>query len=190
MPRHSPLAPTRATLDNMGQAIGAFIWTLSRDARVQAAYTAWRLRQWSTSRHSLALSLVQNRAHDLAVLQAFVRNDLHLKHTGLAPLLLAAFGYSLGAQLSGQTVGPLVFVADAPDATGRRAKNRGEHIVRDVEWFYRAKIQAQPESIHAIAKEHAQRRQTAGKWRSVVQAGIARAEQLLAAVEVDGEPVI
>ena len=95
-------------------------------------------------------------------------------------------------ELAGHQPGRLMLEPDTPPGLppGRAAKNRGGHIVRNVEWFYRAKIKYPPDTLYSIAKEHTTRNKTARVWHSVVQTGIARAEQLLAAVEVDGEPVI
>ena len=189
MPR-PPLPPTRATRDNMGRAIGAFIFVLSHDARVKAAYAAWRRRQRGSTLDALKLSVAQNQVRDLAVLQQFVRRELHLEHAGLAVLLLGSFGYFLAAEVSGAAAPPLVFTPNAPEVRGRAAKNQGRYIARDVEWFYRLRIKEPPDRLVDIAKEHADREKTAGQWHSVVLTGCARAEQLLAAVEVNGEPVI
>jgi hypothetical protein len=192
MAREKPLTRTRATFDQMGQATEALIWTLSADSRVQGAYDAWRDRQQGTTPAAVLACAIRNKPRDLAALQRFVRQDLQLQHAGLAPLLLMAFGLTLGLELNGQEHGRLSLTPDAaPELPrGRAAKNRGRHIVRDVEWFYRAKIKYPPDTPYAIAKEHAARAKTARVWHSVVQHGIARAKQLLTAVEVDGEPVI
>ena len=111
------------------------------------------------------------------------------------PLLHVTFGLTLSMEVSGQQTGRLSSLSIAPNAPldvppGRAAKNRGRHIERDVEWFYRAKIKRPRDSPYKIAKEHAQRQRSAGVWTSVVDNGIARAEQLLEAFDVDGEPLI
>ena len=169
------LTPTRATLDQMAQATDALLWTLSHDPRVHGAYDHWRGRQRGTTRTALLHSIQENKPSDLATLHRFVREELHLTHTGLAPLLLMAFGLTLGLELSGQQDGRLAFVPDAPPQLppGRAAKNRGGHIVRNVVWFYRAKIKYPPDTSTRIAKEHTTRNKTA-RVAPVVQQDRAR----------------
>jgi hypothetical protein len=190
LPKHKPDVGTAAYMVKAGQAAEALVWCLSGDPRVQRAYADWcrahRLVQGEIvdAVNAYLRSPQLNKERDLATLDSLVRNELGLDYVWLAPVLLFAFGNTAVGKAGRMTLTP----ADVGLPAGRRAKGKGEYIERDVEWFYRAEIKVPPDTVYAIAKEHAARAQSAGTWHSVVQAGIVRAKQLLAVMDI--EPAI
>jgi len=79
--------------------------------------------------------------------------------------------------------------ADSPPAGHRRVKAGGHHLVRDVQWLYRAEIKKPTDSVIAIAKEYAARMKRQGADdRQIVYAGIRRAKTILSAIVLRDDP--
>jgi hypothetical protein len=62
---------------------------------------------------------------------------------------------------------------------GRRAISKQEALVRDVQWYYRAKIKQPRDTIASIAREYAEAAGHRTNARSFVQYGIAHAQKFI-----------
>jgi hypothetical protein len=62
---------------------------------------------------------------------------------------------------------------------GRRAITKRDALIRDVHWYYRAKIKHPKDTIRSIAREYAEATGRGNDARSVVQSGIALAQKFL-----------
>ena len=157
------IGDTPATRECAGKACEALLWTLGADPRVKRAYAAW-------------LASPPGR-RDHGIIDRLVRDELALSYSWLPRLLLMAFAASAYWELTGEVRHVRVTPAELPP--GRRAKHEGQHILRDVEWYYRAKIQSPPTPKRKLAAEYQRAVGRTTDARSVVQTGIRRAEQLL-----------
>jgi hypothetical protein len=123
---------------------------------------------------------------DVANLDRIVREDLGLDYSPwLAPTLLYDFGAAF-VGFEGITITP----EDVGLPAGRRPKDDGLYIARDVEWLYRAEIQRPPESKRTLGRRYLATLQGArgSDGRATVQAGIDRAKHLLA-IFLDDPPL-
>lgn len=167
-------------MERAGLAAQALVQVLRRDLRVKEKHLAWQrslpqdLRRYKT------------KTDDLAALDRFLQEDLKLNYGWLAPLLL----FDFGAQVV-DAGSILVTPEDVGLPAGRRAKGKGEHIARDVEWLYRAEIKSPADSVRSLGREYLTTLsgpQRAGDGRAAVEAGIKRARRLLA-IFVDDTPL-
>jgi hypothetical protein len=120
-----------------------------------------------------------------------VHHDLKLDYSWLPTLHVTSFAAKALGELTGELHGPLrITPGDEMKQLppGRRAKDEGRHIARDVEWFYRAEIKAPPDSIRSLAGEYAVTVQRTNDARSAVQNGIKRAKPPPAAPAADTSP--
>lgn len=160
----SELATSEKRLaDDAGRACAALVDVLGSDPRIQAGYSAWD--------SSASLRAVHS------ALDRIVAEDLLLPHPWLAQLLTKQFAARV-IGLSGS-----LDVSPAVELPGRNSKGAGKHIRRDVEWYYRAEIKSPPDSKRTLAIEWAAASGRDNDARSVVQNGIKRAKELLAAFE-------
>jgi hypothetical protein len=175
----------------VGLAGEALVWWLGSDPRVQRAYVAWRvahgLLPGVTIGPDMQREIVRTKAQDVRMLEQLV-HDLGLNYRWLAEALHSDFiATALG--LEGVRITP----EDVGLPPGRRLKNDGRHIGRDVEWFYRNRIKVPPDTEYFLAKEDQQRKRATGVWikvnPNVARAGIKRAERLLAVLAVDGNTI-
>jgi hypothetical protein len=145
---------TRARADMMALAAESLLWALGDDPRVRQAYIDWR--------HGGGPARVEQLCHDLGL----------ARWTWLPSLLEHAFQVS--------TVGLTLSVTPAATRrlSGRRPKGGGQHVARDVTWFYRRKVKQPPDRVSALAREYAGSRHVDNP-RVTVLDGIARAETLL-----------
>lgn len=123
---------------------------------------------------------------DLAALDRLMHHDLRVEYRWLPQMLLIDFVATVQREQTGDTT-MRVFLDAEPRGwpAGRRAKDEGRHIARDVEWFYRAEIKAPRDTVYSIAKEHATRQRSAGVHPSVVDTAIKRTKRLLAVLTVE-----
>jgi hypothetical protein len=129
-------------------------------------------------------AVCRDRDHDLAHLQQLT-GTLGVAYSWLPLALLIDFVAQVQGELTGDAQVSVVLeppaVANLP--ISRRPKRQGDYIERDAMWFYRAEIQQPPDTVYAIAKEHALAAHSAGVHPSVVQNAIARVKALLALLE-------
>lgn len=175
-------------LARVALARNVLLQTLSTDPRVQAVFRDWWNRRGFdrpiTTVDAFRVAVLKDTAADLDRLDRLVRDDLGLDYPWLPAHLLTDFRLV--------TLDPTARALIVPpdDLTGidvGRAPKRGavqhEDIPRNVEWFYRARIKDPRENVTAIAAEYARKARRRTDARSVVQAGIKRAETLLACVD-------
>ena len=179
---------TASTMTQVGQASAALVRCLRGDPRVQRAYETWRVAHGLLPGATITAETRQSVAHhkprDLALLHHRVRHELGLSYAWLAPLLLFDFGVQL-VERGAVDITP----EDVGLPPGRRAKNKGEHLERYVEWLYRNKMKPPPrDTEYRLAKEDQARKRAAGVFikvnPNVVRAGIRRAERLLAVLDL------
>jgi hypothetical protein len=154
----------KGTVQRAALALEALFAILRTDPRVQRAYEAWRVAPLPRP--------------DLTPLLAELGLPAQLAHQLLQDFL----GRALDRAALHVTPG-----IDLDTLPGRLSKNDGGHIRRDVSWYYRAKIKLPPDSINALGREEALRTGNPNA-RTKVQAGIKRAEELLAIFGIEGEP--
>jgi hypothetical protein len=161
------ISPTPATYQCAGLAVDALLWVLSSDPRLEHAYSAW---------------LASPNRSDVTDLERFVRDDLHLPYPWLPQLLLTAFAATAVSQITGHP--RRVSVTPAERLPGRGAKDGGQYILRDVEWYYQAEIKQPIVPKRKLAAEY-QRTWTGTTVdpRGTIQTGIRRAKKLLSIFE-------
>lgn len=153
----------RRFAEDAGRACEALVAVLSNDPRVQECAS----RTFSAEQSLRAVE---------RALARLTHEDLRLPYTWLPNLLTRSYA----AWLIG--LPGAVEVSPAVQLPGRRAKDGGQHIRRDVEWFYQNRIQnvSTRELARAYQQGHSAPRSDKTDSRSVVQNGIRRVERLLA----------
>jgi hypothetical protein len=179
---------TAAHAERMGLAIEALLWVLGSDPRVQRAYQRWRLDHelfGVLDDATFRARMLRDKDRDLERLDRLVREELKLPYAWLPQELLRDFGLTVIGEVAGETLGPRYQPVTDGLPAGRRPKHDGEHIARDIEWLYRTTIKEPSESVSALAREYAGSAGRHTDARSVIQNGIARARQLLSALDLE-----
>jgi hypothetical protein len=153
---------TAGDLERAGLACEALVMVLlAEDERVQQVYETWLT------------------THDATLVTVLVRNVLALDYAWLPDLLVQFFAVATlgGAGL----VGPDRPLRVEPDLTGipaaRRSKHRGQHLLRDTVWYYRAEIKSPTDDMATLTREYALETGRATAAHSVVYAGIQRVKR-------------
>jgi hypothetical protein len=175
-----------------------FLELMSRDSRVERAYQQWRDRP----RDGTIGGIFQAGCEDLAhtVLPGLLktirfRTSPALSSAGkggstlaigdalpwLALALYQSFVVRLGNELTPGAFGVAGAVTSPLSSQRKRGRQRQETISRNVEWLYRVHVHEPGESVRALARQYglADGRQRSGDGRSVIQAAINRAKELL-----------
>jgi hypothetical protein len=197
----------RGDVERLAYACDALIVALSDDARVRETYASWL---GAHDLEPIVARIGQRRPYDcpdptpqdlndilklkamlgesdstddLRALDDFVRGGLHLSYSWLPAMLLAQFRMWAYATAGGERlrlgIRPPAQV-DLP--VGKRPRDGGRDIARNVTWYYRARVKAPPESMGSLAKEYAASVGRNNQALSVVQNGIKQAIALLDAV--------
>jgi hypothetical protein len=138
--------PSVADAERVERVAESLVWILGADPRVQAVYAEWRV-------DFLALLLAQFPSKDRkpkfsATADRYLDSlkgtllDMGVAYAWLPKLLFADFVVTIQNELSDEKQ-RLVLQHGALDddvPPGRRAKDEGRHILRDVEWYYRSEI--------------------------------------------------
>ena len=176
-------------------ATGPRSWNrLGRDARVRAVYYAWRtdhgLDQHRAPTVAFRAAVLRDADCDLARLGRLVREDLKCGFDWLPQFLLARFRLLSLDAVTGVSRGLVIEAPTDVDGLprGRRVKHDGEHVRRDVEWFYRHKLKNPSDTIASLAREYADVAQRGTDARSVIQNGMKRAEHFLSAIYIPLTP--
>jgi hypothetical protein len=206
-----PTITTSADLERVRLALATFLELLSDDPRVRAEYAAWLRRaeledlikvykrglvdkataESLEALQHISANMFAGREADLIDFDGFTRQVLGLQYPWLARALFGLFGKTVLAAIKGQ--GPKIrFKAtvdvDPPDfdwpVVGRRSRNAGRDIARNVVWFYRSGVKQPPDSIASLAREYLAREypgtmRRSSDARSVVRNGINQARSLL-----------
>ena len=189
---HDRVVENAADAERIGCACDAFVWVLGGDPRVRAAYAAWRVAHGLVGPFAdlatFRAAVLRDLEADLRLLERFVQTDLELSYVWLPQMLLADFRLTVLGEVTGDSslsvrTMPGTLMQSLPP--GRRAKAHGRALVRDVEWYYRARVKRPPDSIRRLAAEYSQQAGRVTDARSVVQTAVQRAEILLAAPSLD-----
>jgi hypothetical protein len=198
--------PDDNPIDNRGDArratvvAGWFVMELLQDARVNALYVQWRQARAAGGR-LLDRALLDPRAaaatldeiflhqfdrNELDATQRFVRAELKLEYTWIAPALLHAFRLRVHNERhpeNPEAFAVPVYVAQACP-TGKAPARDGADLQRNVGYFYRLGVRKQPnDSIKAMAREYAEAAKRDNDSRSVVQKGVEQVRTFMALIE-------
>jgi hypothetical protein len=199
VPSSYRLTPTQGTFRKAGLHASALVEVLRGDLRVDEAERRWRVahrldRGLYANLARLRDAVLRDQDRDLARLHQLVAEELHLPYGWLGHLLLMDFRLGILREWAKIVHVPYsdhlltleITPADVGLPRGRRPKNGGKYIKRDVTWYYRAEIKHPRDTVYRLAQEYA-----AG-WRSeahkTVDAAITRVKALLAVFELAYPP--
>jgi hypothetical protein len=171
---------------------------LATDLRVREHYMVWQqrhgldrlivqLRAYQTAEgiHAFGAALDSDTAGDVVALQRLV-HDLGLSYTWLPPPLLALYRVSAYSEATGEALTVAIRVPSGlPLPPGRKPPRDGRDIVRNVWWWYRARVKQPRDEVSALAREWNTGAKRSDKSRSRVHEGIEQAETLLNLVVAD-----
>ena len=175
-------------------AAGAFVIALVTDFRIDAQYLRWRAARevvegrleaigqgadLESVRHSMNTYIATERAATERLIREQLPSIPGPWVFWLAPALVEAFLTRRHNERHPDDERQFKIPVERPALPGRKPRNNGDDIVRNVNWFYRATVKLPADSVTALGDEYAATVRRNNDARSVIQNGIDQARSLL-----------